>query len=271
MLLECCISARMDDDLTRRNISCDFPAPLRIFRIGFLLLLSTCTTALQQLDFARESHNRGCSARIDAAIFGNQPASSFQRGSIPGHDFFNSFIFPRHISSRSRVVFLSSQRGQSLSLDNDGYLTLILMVYQLPLRSAVGPGTTFAINLPRLAGNAMSKESIIYFVGRSVMIAFLASPRHSLLLTMYLYKYRRRFLFGIIYWLHVLCRMYLRYHYLSMLRPVRLRPVAFYLNHLILTIGGENWPKLPIRRDAADAGRCGLWKRAQSSKEPVDP
>jgi membrane-associated phospholipid phosphatase len=263
-----------------------FQPLLRIFRDWFpFLLLSTCYYALySNLILRVNPHTADASlARIDAAIFGNQPAILLQPWINPWlTDFFNLVYF-------SHVIFLPGV-GLYFYLRKEvkafrwvmmGYLTLILMgVTSYLCVPAVGPGTTFADQFTRdLQGNAVSKGiDYIISVGRVSYDCFpslhVAIP---LLLTMYLYKYRRRFFIPAVIYVACMCFavMYLRYHYfIDVAAAFVYAPVAYYLNNLILT----HWPgeKLAEASDAArDAGADAERARASGSalhpaKDPVD-
>jgi hypothetical protein len=227
-----------------------FQPLLRIFRDWFpFLLLSTCYYALYSNLILRVNPHTADAllAKIDASIFGNQPSILLQGWINPWlTDFFNLVYF-------SHVIFLPGA-GLYFYLQKDfkafralmmGYLTLILMgVTSYLLVPAVGPATTFADQFTRdLQGQALSKGvDYIIAVGRVSYDCF--PSLHvgiPLLLTMYLYKFRRKFFIPAVIYVGCMCfaTIYLRYHYfIDIAAAFVYAPAAYFLNNLVLT----HWP-----------------------------
>jgi membrane-associated phospholipid phosphatase len=253
-----------DEDLDPTRYLVRFFQPLlRIFRDWFpFLLLSTCYYALYSNLILRVNPHTADAllAKIDASIFGNQPSILLQSWIHPWlTDFLNLIYF-------SHVIFLPGA-GLYFYIRKDfkafrsimmGYLTLIVMgVTSYLLVPAVGPAVTFADQYTRaLDGQGVSKGvDYIISMGRVTYDCF--PSLHvgiPLLLTMYLYKYQRRFFIPAVIYVACMCfaTIYLRYHYfIDIAASFVYAPAAYYLNNLVL----EHWPgeKDPVPAGAGDA------------------
>jgi membrane-associated phospholipid phosphatase len=199
-------------------------------------------------------------AKIDASIFGNQPSILLQPWINPWlTDFFNLIYFSHVIFlPGAGLYFYIRKEFKAFRSIMMGYLTLIVMgVTSYLIVPAVGPAVTFADQYTRdLDGQALSKGvDYIIAMGRVSYDCF--PSLHvgiPLLLTMYLYKYKRRFFIPAVIYVGCMCfaTIYLRYHYfVDIAASFVYAPVAYFLNDLVL----KHWPgeKEPRAAGASDA------------------
>jgi membrane-associated phospholipid phosphatase len=253
-----------DEDLDPTRYLVRFFQPLvRIFRDWFpFLLLSTCYYALYNNLILRVNPHMADAAlaKIDASIFGNQPSILLQPWIRPWLTDFLNLIYFSHVIflPGAGLYFYIRKEFKAFRSIMMGYLTLIVMgVTSYLIVPAVGPAVTFADQYTRdLHGQALSKGvDYIIAMGRVSYDCF--PSLHvgiPLLLTMYLYKYQRRFFIPAVIYVACMCfaTIYLRYHYfVDIAASFVYAPVAYFLNDLVL----KHWPgeKEPRAAGASDA------------------
>jgi len=223
---------------------------VKIVRDWFpFLLLSACYYSLYSNLILRVNPHTtdALLAKIDASVFGGQPAFLLERFIHPWiTDFLNViyFSFVLYLPAVALYFYLAKAEKPFRRLMM-GYLTLILMgITSYLLVPAVGPDKFFAQQFTRdLQGQTLSHG--VDYIMKMARVGHDCFPSLHvgipLLLAFYLRDYRRKlFIPALIYVAFMCCAtIYLRYHYvIDVVAAFVYAPVAYYLNDFLLA----RWP-----------------------------
>jgi membrane-associated phospholipid phosphatase len=239
-----------EDANTLKYIASFFGPLVKILRDWFpFFLLCACYYALYtNLMLRINPHTADATlSRIDAAIFGNQVSFMLEPFIRPWlTDFLNAVYFS-HVLVFPSVALYFYLAGETKAFRRlmMGYLTLFLMgILSYLVVPAVGPEKFFADKYTHdLQGQILSRGvDYIINVGRVGYDCF--PSLHvgiPLLVSMYIYNYRRKFFIPAIIYVLLMClaTLYLRYHYATdLIGSFIYAPTAYFLNDFFL----RHWP-----------------------------
>ena len=235
---------------TGKYLASFFKPLMGLFRDWFpFLLLSVCYYALYTNLILRVNPNTADTflSNLDAKLFGTQASFLLEPWINPWvTDFFN-FIYFSYVFSLPVVAlyfYLDSDKSTFRRVMM-GYLTLMLMgITSYLFVPAIGPCNFFADHYTRdLSGHAMSRG--VDFIIRNGRVGYDCFPSLHvgipLLLSIYLYKHRRKFFIPAIVYVAIMgcATIYLRYHYVvDIIAAFAFAPAAYLLNDFLL----RRWP-----------------------------
>ena len=235
---------------------------LKIVRDWFpFLLLAACYYSLFSNLILRVNPHTvdGTLARIDAAIFGGQPSILLQPWIRPWLTNFFSLVYFSYVLFFPGVALYFYLKGDLKIFRTImmGYLTLILMgVLSYLTFPAIGPGSYFADRYTRDVHGEVLIKSVDYIMLTGHVSYDCFPSLHvgiPLLLTFYLYSYRRKFFIPAALYVVCMCgaTIYMRYHYfIDVAAAFVYAPTAYFLNNFLLA----HWPGEKIARSPAAAG-----------------
>jgi membrane-associated phospholipid phosphatase len=233
---------------------------LKIVRDWFpFLLLCACYYALYNNLLSRANvHTADASlAKIDAAIFGNQPSFLLEPYIRPWlTDFLNAVYFSHLLYfPGAALYFYLARKDKAFRRLMMGYLTLFLMgVASYVIVPAIGPERFFADRYAHDLHGQMISRGVDYIIGVG-RVAYDCFPSLHvgipLLLALYVRDYQRKLFLPAILYVVVMgfATIYLRYHYFADVAAAFIyAPAAYFLNDLLL----RHWPGEKTSRVAAE-------------------
>lgn len=243
-----------------KYLAAHFKPLLKIVRDWFpFLLLCACYYALYtNLLLRAKIHTADASlAKIDAAIFGNQPSFLLERFIRPWLTDFLSAVYFSHLLYFPGVAlyFYLARKEKAFRRLMMGYLTLFLMgLASYIIVPAVGPEKYFADRYTNNLHGQMISHSVEYIIAAG-RVAYDCFPSlHvavSLLIALYLRDYYRKLFVPAILYVVVMgfATIYLRYHYFADIAAAFIyAPAAYFLNDFLL----RHWPGEKISGLAAE-------------------
>lgn len=247
-----------EDADTLKYIASFFSPLVKILRDWFpFFLLCACYYALYtNLMLRINPHTADATlSGIDAAIFGNQVSFLLEPFIRPWlTDFLNAIYFSHVLvfPSVALYFYLAAEKKAFRRLMM-GYLTLFLMgILSYLVVPAIGPEKYFADKYTHDLQGQMVSRGVDYIinVGRVGYDCF--PSLHvgiPLLVSFYIFKYRRKFFIPAAIYVLVMCfaTLYLRYHYaIDVMASFVYAPAAYFLNDFLL----RYWPGERIQEEA---------------------
>jgi membrane-associated phospholipid phosphatase len=235
---------------TGKYLASFFKPLMGLFRDWFpFLLLSVCYYALYTNLILRVNPNTADTilSKMDAKLFGNQASFLLEPWINPWVTDFLSLVYFSYVFTVPGVALYFYLAKEKIVFRRVmmGYLTMMLLgIASYLLVPAIGPASFFADQYTRdLSGHAMSRG--VDFIIRNGRVGYDCFPSLHvgipLLLSIYLYKHRRKFFIPAIIYVAIMCyaTIYLRYHYVvDIMASFIYAPVVYWLNDFLLS----RWP-----------------------------